>query len=419
MSKRTTESERHYQEALKLIPWGTQTNAKRPVEEFAGVMPYYIKRGKGCRIWDIDDREFIDYRLSLGPVILGYCYPEVDEAVQRQLKNGVLFSMASPLELDLAKLITECVPCAEMVRFMKTGEDANSCLIRIARAYTGRDMIVTCGYHGYPDWFSTAGSPGNGVPSVMKDYVQELRWGDLGNAEKVIRQYGEKIACVITVPYDFCENTSGDFVKLLRDLTQEYGILLIFDEVLTGFRLSLGGAQEYFGVTPDLASFAKAMANGYPISAYTGKREYMEKLNDFVLTTTYGGETLSLAAAIATINLMKREPVHKQIWAMGRRLMDGLDMIAHDLDVEAHAAGLPPASFLKFSGANDKKNARLDFLFRRELYREGIFASVRWFISYSHKEQDIDETLERSRKALKQALEAEPKEKDIIPIPAT
>mgnify|MGYP001606710060 CR=1 FL=1 len=205
----------------------------------------------------------------------------------------------------------------------------------------------------------------------------------------------------------------------MRALTNEYGILLIFDEVLTGFRLALGGAQEYFGVVPDLASFAKAMANGYPISTYTGKRQYMEKLNDFVLTTTYAGETLSMAAAIATIKLMRREKVHRHIWKMGKRLMDGLNSIATDLGIEAHSAGIPVGSFLKFATADEQKNERLDFLFRRELYRKGIFASVRWYISYSHKEKDIDETLDRSRIALKRALDAEVKEKDIVPVPPT
>jgi len=417
--RRETRSERHYREALKLIPWGTQTNAKRPVDDFAGIMPFYIKRGKGCKIWDLDGREYIDYRLSLGPVILGYCYPEVDRAVREQMRNGILFSMASPLELELAKLIVDVVPSAEMVRFMKTGEGANSCNIRIARAYTGRDLIVTCGYQGYSDWFQTAGSPGNGVPAIMKEYVKEIAWGDLETAEKVIRQYGEQIACVITVPYDFNENTSGEFLNLLRNLTNEYGILLIFDEVLTGFRLSLGGAQEYFGVTPDLASFAKAMANGYPISAFVGKHQYMDKLNDFVLTTTYAGETLSMAAAIATIKVMKKKKVHEHIWRMGKRLMDGFDEIAREIGVEAHSAGLPPASFVKFNTSDAQKNARLDFLFRRELYRRGIFASVRSFISYSHDEKDIDETIEKAHKALKAALEAETREKEIIPIPAT
>jgi len=405
-----TKSEEYYQQALKLIPWGTQTNAKRPVEDYAGAMPYYIEQARGCRLRDIDGREFIDYRLSLGPIILGYCYPEVDEAVRKQMEKGVLFSMASPIELELAQLIHECIPNAEMVRFMKTGEDANSCAVRIARAYTGREMIVTCGYHGYPDWFATAMGLNGGVPAFMKDYVRELIWGDLEQAETIIRQYREKIACVLTIPYDFGEDTSGDFVRLLRKLTEEYGILLIFDEVLTGFRLALGGAQEYFGVVPDLASFAKAIANGYPLSSYTGKQKYMQKLNDFVVTTTYAGETLSIAAAIATLTIMQREKVHEHIWKMGKRLMDGLDEIAEDLGIEAKCVGLPPGSFLKFNTPDPKENQRLDFIFKRELYREGVFANVFWFISYSHKERDIDETLEKARKALARTLDVVTKE---------
>lgn len=405
-----TESEQHYQQALRLIPWGTQTNAKRPIEDYAGVMPYYIERAKGCRLWDIDGREFIDYRLSLGPIILGYCYPEVDEAVRKQMEKGVLFSMASPIELELAETIHECVPSAEMVRLMKTGEDANSCAVRIARAYTGRDMIITCGYHGYPDWFATAAGLGGGVPNMMKDYVRELTWGDMEQAETIIRQYGEKIACVLTVPYDFGENASGDFIRLLRRLTEEHGSLLIFDEILTGFRLALGGAQEYFGVVPDLTSFAKALANGYPISSYTGRQKYMQKLNDFVVSTTYAGETLSIAAGIATLRIMRNEHVHQHIWKMGARLMQGLDTIASQLDIEARCVGLPPGSHLKFDSPDRLKNERLDFIFKRELYREGIFANVFWFVSYSHKEKDIDETLDKARKALARTLEIVAKE---------
>jgi glutamate-1-semialdehyde aminotransferase len=381
--------------------------------DYAGVMPFYIERGRGCRLWDIDGKEYIDYRLSLGPITLGYCYPEVDEAVKQQMAKGVLFSMASPIELELAKLTNECVPAAEMVRFMKTGEDANSCAVRIARAYTKRDMIITCGYHGYPDWFATNASPNNGVPSFMKDHVRELPWGNLEVAEETIRRYGEQIACVIAVPYDWNENTSGDFIKALRKLTSEYGILLIFDEVLTGFRLALGGAQEYFGVVPDLASFAKAMANGYPLSSYTGKRQYMKQLDEFVLTTTYAGETLSIAAAIANITVMKREKVHQHLWTMGERLMEGLNTIANELGVEVSAAGLPPGCFLKFHSDDTQYNTHLEHIFMRELYREGIFANHNWFISYSHKASDIDETLDKARTAMRHALDVVAKEQPI------
>lgn len=407
-------SDKHFEETLKLIPWGTQTNAKRPYPEFDETMPKYIVRGKGCRVWDMEGKEYIDYRLALGPVTLGYCYDEVDDAVRKQMQNGVLFSMASPLELDLARLVHEVIPNAEMVRFMKTGEDANLSNIRIARAHTKREMILTSGYHGYPDWFAVEESPNNGVPKMLQDYVKVIPWGNMEEAERLIRTYNERIACVISIPYDMNEDTSGSYIKHLRKLTKEFGILLVIDEVWTGFRLALGGAQEYFGVDADLASYAKAMANGYPISTYVGKSKYLSELNHFKMTTTYAGETLSMAAAIATIGVMKREPVHKHLYAMGKRLMDGFNVIAGELGIEAYAAGLPVSSYLKFNTPDPKLNSRLEFLWQRELFREGIFVILRWFISYSHREADIDQTIERARKALKRALDAEPKERSSI-----
>jgi glutamate-1-semialdehyde 2,1-aminomutase len=408
----TRVSDYHFEEALKLIPWGTQTNAKRPYPFFDETMPKFIERGKGCRLWDMEGKEYIDFRLALGPVTLGYCYDEVDAAVREQLAKGVLFSMASPIELDLARLVAEMVPNAEMVRFMKTGADANSCNVRIARAHTKRDMILMSGYHGYPDWFATEGSPQNGVPAVLKEYVKVIPWGNCEEAERLIRRYGEQIACVISIAYDFNEDTSGEFIRLLRKMTAEFGILLVLDEVLTGFRLAPGGAQQYFKVDADLASYAKAIANGFPLSAYVGRKKYMDELYNFRMTTTYAGEALSIAAAVATLTIMKREKVHDHIWAMGRRLMDGFDAIARELGVEGHAAGLPPAPFLKFEHPTDGEyHGRLEFLWHRELYREGIFANPRWFVSYSHKSQDIDEALDKARRALRTALACEPKER--------
>jgi glutamate-1-semialdehyde 2,1-aminomutase len=407
-------SDAYFEEALRLIPWGTQTNAKRPYPFFNDTMPKFIVRGKGCRIWDMEGKEYIDFRLALGPVTLGYCYDEVDAAVREQLTKGVLFSMASPLELEAARRINRMVPNAEMVRFMKTGEGANMCNVRIARAYTKRDMILISGYHGYPDWFAIEGSPGNGVPQALGELVKVIPWGNCEAAEKLIRQYGDRLACVISIAYDFNEDTSGSYIKLLRKLTREQGILLVLDEVLTGFRLARGGAQEYFGVDADLAGYAKALANGFPLSVYCGKRQYMETLNTFRMTTTYAGEALSLAAAVATLDVMQRENVHEHIWAMGKRLMAGFDQMANELSVGGHAAGLPPAPFLKFESSDPSFPARLEFLWHRELYRDGIFINPRWFISYSHKATDIDEALDRARRALRRALDAEPKERKTV-----
>jgi glutamate-1-semialdehyde aminotransferase len=407
-------SDAHFEAALKLIPWGTQTNAKRPFPQFDETMPKFIVRGKGCRIWDMEGKEYIDYRLALGPVTLGYCYDEVDDAVREQMKNGVLFSMASPIELELAQVIHEVVPNAEMVRFMKTGEDANLSNIRIARSYTKRDMILMSGYHGYPDWFATEDSPNNGVPEFLKEYVKIIPWGNCEIAEELIKKYHERLACVISIPYDMGEDVNGTFIKHIRKVTKEYGVLLVLDEVWTGFRLALGGAQEFFGVDADLASYAKAMANGYPISTYVGKREYLQSLNRFKMTTTYAGETLSITAALATLRIMQREKVHDHLFAMGRRLMEGFNAIVRELGVEGYAAGLPPSTYIQFNTPDPAYNARVEYLWFRELFREGIFVILRWFISYSHKASDIDESLEKARRALKRALDAEPKERASI-----
>jgi glutamate-1-semialdehyde aminotransferase len=270
------------------------------------------------------------------------------------------------------------------------------------------------GYHGYPDWFSTEDSPNNGVPEALKEYVKVIPWGNVEEADRLISLYKERLACVISIPYDFNEDTSGTYIRFLREKTREYGILLVMDEVLTGFRLAPGGAQEFFGVDADLAGYAKAMANGYPLSTYVGRRQYMETLNRFRMTTTYAGETLSLAAAIATLHIMRREPVHEHLGTIGRRLMEGFDAMARDLGVEARAVGLPVAPFLKFLHRDSGYHARLEFLWHRELYREGLFVNPRWFISYSHKAADIDEALDKAKRALRRALEAEPKERDNV-----
>ncbi len=398
-----TESEKLYKRALEHIPWGTQTNAKRPIEDYAGVMPFFVESANGCRFIDVDGDEYIDYRLALGPVILGYRYPEVDQAVRAQLDKGVLFSMASPVEMELAEKICKVVPSMEMVRFGKNGVDANASNIRIARAYSRKDKIIRCGYNGYHDWFST-GVEGNGVPKVLDDYVYEVRYGDIDGIEKILKKDAVNISCVLAVPYDFNEDISGEYPRALRKLADEYGVILIFDEVLTGFRLSIGGAQEYFGVRPDLTSFAKAVANGFPLSVYGGKKKLMDKLNDFVLTATYAGEALSIAAALATLKVMQEKEVHEHIFRMGRRLMAGFREIAGRIGVDVKIGGFPVASYFLFNFASDARNKKVQVELNRELYKEHIFVYDRWFISYSHKESDIDETLEKFERALKRSL---------------
>ena len=398
-----------YQRAHDLMPWGTQTNAKRADEAFEGDMPLFFDRAEGCRLRTPEGRWFIDYRAALGPILLGYKHPEVDAAVREQMDRGVLFSMASPVEVEVAERLVRAVPSLEQVRFMKTGNDANASAVRLARAFTGRDHLVTCGYHGYGDWFACGtGAPASvvtsdvtGVPAALDALVTRVAYGDLEALERVFEARGHEIAAFITVPYDWGETVEREFVERARALTERHGSLLVFDQVLTGFRLARGGAQDYFGVVPDLSTYAKALANGYPLSAYGGRRDVMETLYRVTITTTYAGETLSLAAAAATLDVVEREPVIGHVWAMGERLRDGFDRAAQRHGLGARSIGLPPAVQVRFS-TDPAAEARAQIVFQRELYRRGVFASRPFLLTYAHQPADLDETLE----AVDAALEA-------------
>jgi len=386
--------------AREIIPWGTQTNAKRHHAEMGEAMPAFIERANGCRMWDLEGREYIDYRCALGPIILGYRFPAVDEAVRIQMSKGTLFSMASPVELEVAKEIVELVPCAEMVRFMKTGADANMCNVRIARAYTGRDHIIICGYHGYHDYFMVT-QQGNGVPQAVRDLVTPIGYGDFEKLRETFRTRGETIAAMVMEPFN-AKDPAGEFTKEARKLTSEYGALLIFDEIITGFRLAKGGAQEYLGITPDLASLGKAVANGYPLSVYCGKRQFMSKLDDFVLTTTYAGDTLSLAAARATLAVMQNEPVHKHLYRVGERLQKGIGEVAGKVGVEMAITGNPVQPGFAIVDGDKEKESALNTEWRRQLFAHGVFPH--WFVNYSHQPSDIDETIDKAEKALRATL---------------
>ncbi len=402
-----TTSEQLYERARRLMPWGTQTNAKRPDERLAGLMPFFIERADGCRIQDVEGRWYLDYRAALGPIILGYRHPAVEAAVRAQMDKGILFSMASPLEVEVAEVLTSLVPGLEQVRFMKTGNDANSAAVRLARAFTGRDHLVTCSYHGYSDWFACGEGDGptwytregNGVPIALDALVTRIDYGDTAAAEALFARRGHEIAAMLMVPADWCGVADASFVHRMRALTSAHGVLLIFDEILTGFRLALGGGREYFGVTPDLSTYAKALANGYPLSAFGGRRDVMQKLYDVLITTSYAGETLSLAAAKATLEILRDEPVIEHIWSMGARLQQGFDAAAQRLGLAARATGLPPAVQFHFSD-DAEINEAAHHVFFRELYRRGIFAARPFLLSYAHQQADIDETIGAMEEAL-------------------
>src|ERR1700749_1685214 len=311
-----SESDKLYNRALKVQKPVTQTLAKGPGQFTNGVAPKYIVKGKGSHVWDVDGNEYIDFNSAIGPISLGYAYPVVDQAIKQQLEDGITVSLMHPLEVELAELVQEVIPNAEAVKIAKTGADVCSAAIRVARAFTGRTKVLCCGYHGWHDWYIGITSRDKGIPQDVKKLTNTF---DYNNIESVINSIDEDTACVILEPFIF-EAPKDNFLQKLQDVCKANGTLLIFDEMWTGFRIALGGAQEYFGVTPDLAVYSKAFANGMPISLLTGRKDVMELFNESVFFfTTFGGEALSIAAAMATISEMKEKNVQARLAEQGRK----------------------------------------------------------------------------------------------------
>ncbi|MBT6145496.1 MAG: aminotransferase class III-fold pyridoxal phosphate-dependent enzyme [Gemmatimonadetes bacterium] len=389
MSRIVDQSWALYDRANAVIPMGTQTHSKAPRDTLRGTEPCYLQRGSGCRVWDVDGNEYIDFRCGLGPITLGYCIPEVDEAVTRQLTDGVVFSYAHPLEVEVAETLVDIIPCAESVRFLKTGGEAMAATHRLARGFTGRDHIITCGYHG---WVNTVGRLG--VPEAISSVYRALPWGDIAPFEAAFAELGGEQIAAVSVACSYAEIELGhQFLAALRTLTARHGVLLIFDEIVTGFRLARAGAQEYFGVTPDLAVFAKGMSNGVPLSAYMGRRDIMERVRDVVISSTFGGDALGLAAAKAVMGIYAREDVIGTLWARGRRLHEGVAALGSNLDVPVSVAGLPPVGQLQMP-----PEARVAF--EGQCLQRGIILYTVLYPNLSHGEGDIDEGLTAMGEAL-------------------
>ena len=300
-------SEAYLARAERSIPLGSQTFSKSRTQFPFGVSPYFITHGRGSRVWDVDGNEFIDFVNALASVTLGYNDAEVNDAVRRQLEMGVIFSLPHPLEAEVAELICDMVPCAEMVRFGKNGSDATSGAIRLARAHTNRDRVAVCGYHGWQDWYIGSTSRNRGVPEATRELTHAFPYNDSEALRELLEGHPEEFAAVILEPMNVVEPKAG-FLERVKELAHAHGALLVFDETITGFRYSNSGAQGLFGVTPDLATFGKGLANGFPISAVAGPREIMCLMEEIFFSFTFGGETLSLAAAKATLLKLRREP---------------------------------------------------------------------------------------------------------------
>jgi glutamate-1-semialdehyde aminotransferase len=260
--------------------------------------------------------------LGLLPVVLGYCDPDVDQAIRAQLEEGITFSLAHPKETELAEKLVEIIPCAEMVRFGKNGSDVTTGAIRLARAYSGRSKVAICGYHGWHDWYIGTTTRKLGVPEVVRELSVTFPYNNAAALEALLKAEPESYAAII-LEAGGTQVPAAGFLERLRELATHYGVVLIFDEIITGFRLHLAGAQAHYGVTPDLACFGKSMGNGMPISALVGRAEIMRKMEDIFFSTTFGGEVLSISASLATIAKLQRENVVAKLWRRGEGLRDG------------------------------------------------------------------------------------------------
>ncbi len=389
-----------------IIPAGAHTYSKGD-DQFPINAPVAIKRGKGARIWDIEDNEFVDWGMGLTSVLLGHAYEPIIEVIKKELENGVNFIRPSYIELEVAELLVNQIPSAEMVKFAKNGSDATTAAIKLARAYTKREIVLRCEdnpFFSVHDWFIGDTPVDNGVLSCVKEYTKRFKYNDIDSLKEQISKYKNKIACLIMEVVSTTEPKDG-YLQAVRDICTKEGIVLIFDEVVSGFRFHPKGAQYLYGVTPDISTFGKAMANGFSISAIVGKKEILElggikhdKERVFLLSTTYGGETHHLRAAQKSIEILNSNDyeVTKHIWKVGKTIKNAFNKISTDLGLidKAKIEGVDCRPYFYF------ENNKLRTLFLQEMVKHGVLLqSIN--PSYSHRDSEISQTIEGFEKSLK------------------
>jgi glutamate-1-semialdehyde 2,1-aminomutase len=395
VSTRYKHSEALLERALKVIPLASQTFSKSLTQYPYGISPYFIARGQGSHVWDVDGNEYVDFINALASVTLGYNDPDVTAAVRKQLESGVIFSLPHPIEMEVAERIVAMVPCAEMVRFGKNGSDATAGAIRLARAHTGRERVAVCGYHGWQDWYIGSTARHRGVPKATRDLTHSFAYNDAASLEKLLLEHPGEFAGVILEPMNVAQ-PQQDFLESVARLARQHGALLVFDETITGFRYANGGAQEYFGVTPDLATFGKGLANGYPVSAVAGRRDLMKLMEEIFFSFTFGGETLSLAASAATLDKLLRENVCARIAAQGEKLIFGVNqaIARHRVGEFLSIVGHPSWSFLILRDLPGVSQWQLKTLLLQELFARGVLSLGSHNLSFAHDDGDIARLLD-------------------------
>ncbi|MBN2451463.1 MAG: aminotransferase class III-fold pyridoxal phosphate-dependent enzyme [Lentisphaeria bacterium] len=403
----TSSNERLWARLCAAVPYGSSTCSK--AARYLPEEPAVVERARGCRLWDVDGREFIDFRNGLGPITLGYAHPAVDHAIREQLGRGIVFGYPHRLEAEVAELVQAVVPCAERVRFLKTGGEAVAACFRLARACTGREHIVQIGYNGWLNSLAAgaatlpradAGTTPSGVPASLAAVHHAAPWNGLPALEQLAERLPGRIAAVC-VAASYADMAAGrEFYPALREFTRREGALLIYDEIVTGFRVATGGVQEYFGTVPDLAVFAKGIANGMPLSVYCGRRDVMDccdRGGPVVISSTYGGEALSLAAAKAVIGVYRAEDVIGHLWRQGEAMWGALNRRFEAGSIPLRLRGLWPCpQFVPEPGAPP---GLLDRFFRAACHC-GVTLYHVPYVNFSHTAADVEEALSRLDRAL-------------------
>jgi glutamate-1-semialdehyde 2,1-aminomutase len=392
-----------------LIPGGAHTYAKGD-DQYPELAPGFLERGKGSHVWDLDGNEYIEFGLGLRSVTLGHAYEPVVEAAYQQMKQGINFNRPSSIEVETAEKLISLIDGAEMAKFAKNGSDVTTAAVKLARAYTGRDLVAICVDHPFfsvDDWFMGTTDMSAGIPQVVKDLTVKFHYNEIDELKALFERHPDQIACVV-MEVERLEPPKENYLQQVKDVCHANGALLIFDEIVTGFRLHLGGAQKLHGIVPDLSTFGKAMGNGFSIAALVGKKEIMElgglqhdKEKVFLLSTTYGAETHALAAALATMKIYETEPVIEHLYRQGERLMNGVQQSVQEHHLEPYFGLLGrPCSLLYFTrDLNGQPSQPMRSLFLQEIIRHGIIAPS-LMTCYSHDDKDIDRAIDAINEAL-------------------
>lgn len=389
--KRYEKSEKFLKRAEAVIPLGSQTFSKSKTQYPVGVSPLFINKAKGVNVWDIDGNRYIDLVNSLAAVTLGYRNQKVDEAVRKQLKSGVIFSLPGKLEAEVAELIVSSVPSAEMVRFAKNGSDATGAAIRLSRAVTGRDEIAFCGYHGWQDWYIGSTSMNKGVPKSVSKMSHKFEYNRIETLREIFEQKQGKIAAVILEPMTNHFPTNN-FLSEVKKLTKANGAILIFDETVTGFRFAKGGAQEEFGVTPDLTTLGKGIANGFPLSALVGNSEIMNEIKNVFFSGTFGGELLSLAAAKVVLEFHNNYQITNRLAFVGTEIATHVEseVISNGLQELIGISGHPTWKFLNWFDTPIVDVNYVKTFFLQEMFKRGVLVLGTHNVSWAMKSRDIN-----------------------------